>query len=130
MAVAHLALDDRHAELGVSVLEPYRGRGIGTALVSRAAVHARNRHIDVLFMQCLSENRCMVRIATKLGMRVLTAGPDSEASLSLPSANPLSILSEMMADRMALCDAALRATLTTKTEVTPKRQGNVRREAA
>lgn len=116
--IAHLALDDKHAELGVSVLEPYRGRGIGTALVSRAAVHARNRHIDVLFMQCLSENRAMVQIATKLGMRVMTQGPDSEASLSLPSANALSIMREMMADRIALCDAALRATLLARAATT------------
>ena len=117
--IAHLAFDKNHAELGISVLEPYRGRGIGTALVSRAAVHARNRHIDVLFMQCLSENCAIMRIAAALGMRVVTQGPDSEASLSLPSANPLSIVREMMSDGLALCDAALRERLSPHTAAAP-----------
>ena len=109
--IAHLALDKKHAELGLSVLDPYRGRGIGTALVSRAAVHARNRDIDVLFMQCLSENRAIMRIAASIGMRVVTQGPDSEASMSLPSANPPGIVRELMDGGIALCDAALRETL-------------------
>jgi GNAT superfamily N-acetyltransferase len=109
--VAHLAMDKKHTELGVSVLQPYRGRGIGTALVSRAAVHARNRKIEVLFMQCLSENRPVMRIARSLGMRVVTAGPESEGSLVLAPPNAFSIEREILADRIALCDAALRATL-------------------
>jgi len=88
--IAHLALDGKHAELGVSVLPLYRGRGIGSALVSRAAVHARNRDIEVLFMQCMSENRAIIRIANSLGMQVVTLGPDSEATLSLPEAGSLS----------------------------------------
>ena len=130
--IAHLAFDKNHAELGISVLEPYRGRGIGTALVSRAAVHARNRHIDVLFMQCLSENCIIMRIATALGMRVVTQGPDSEASLSLPSANPLSILREMMNNGLALCDATLRETLLPHTVVAsvPDKGHPVKRQAA
>ena len=122
--IAHIALDNTHAELGVSVLELYRGRGIGTALVSRAAAHARNRHIDLLFMQCLSENRAIMRIATKLGMRVVTEGPASEASLSLPSATPLGILREMLVDRIALCDTALRASLLPQAAAATEPQGN------
>ena len=106
--ITHLALEDHHAEIGVSVLAHARGRGIGSALVSRAAVHARNRGIQVLFMQCLSENRAIMRIARALGMHVVTQGIDSEASLALPAANAFSIMRELVADRMALCDAALK----------------------
>ena len=36
LGVAHLARGDGHAELGVSVLETYRGRGVGGALLERA----------------------------------------------------------------------------------------------
>jgi RimJ/RimL family protein N-acetyltransferase len=106
--VAHLALDKPHAELGLSVLHHYRKRGIGTALVSRAMVHARNRQINVLFMQCLSENGAMRRIAESLGMCVVTQGPESEARMNLPCADTLSILSEWVENQVALCDAALR----------------------
>ena len=110
--ITHLALEKNHAEIGVSVRHTARGRGIGTALVSRAALHARNLNINVLFMQCLSENRAMMRIAASLGMRIVTDAGQSEGSLSLPSANARSMLREMVEDRIALCDAALRATFT------------------
>lgn len=108
--VTHLALIEPHAEIGVSVLEHARGRGIGSALVSRAAVHARNRGIRMLFMQCLSENRAIMRIARSLGMQVVTEGHESEASLALPAATPISIWREALADQIALCDAALKHT--------------------
>jgi GNAT superfamily N-acetyltransferase len=113
--VMHLALEKNHAEIGVSVLRSCRGRGIGTALVSRAAMHARNRGIDVLFMQCLSENCAIMRIARSLGMRVVTEGNESEATLPLPAANALSMVREMAANKIALCDAALRETLFART---------------
>src|SRR5512139_2232739 len=50
---AHLARADEHAELGVSVLPAHRGRGIGSALLERAHMHARNWGIPMLFMHCL-----------------------------------------------------------------------------
>ena len=95
--VMHLALNRQHAEIGVSVLERSRGRGIGSALVASAITHARNRGIDVLFMQCLSENCAIMHIANRLGMKVVTEGAESHASLSLK-----------IADQVALCDAVLR----------------------
>ncbi len=95
--VMHLALNRQHAEIGVSVLERSRARGIGSALVARAITHARNRGIDVLFMQCLSENCAIRHIAARLGMHVVTEGVESKASLLLPAA-----------DQVALCDALLR----------------------
>ena len=117
--ITHLALEKNHAEIGVSVLEHNRGRGIGSALVSRAAVHARNRGIEILFMQCLSENRAMMSIASSLGMRVVIEGNESAASLSLPAADAFSIMREMVAEKIALCDAALRETLLGRTDTRP-----------
>ena len=117
--ITHLALDKNHAEIGVSVLEHARGRGIGSALVSRAAVHARNRGIEVLFMQCLSENGAIMRIARTLGMKVVTEGSDSEASMALPAANAASIMREAVTDQIALCDAALREALLLRTSRVP-----------
>jgi RimJ/RimL family protein N-acetyltransferase len=117
--ITHLALGRKDAEIGVSVVERTRGKGIGSALVSRAAVHARNRGIEVLFMQCLSENRAIMRIARSLGMKVVTVGSDSEASLSLPAADALSIAREMTADQIALCDAALCEVLSPRADHAP-----------
>jgi RimJ/RimL family protein N-acetyltransferase len=105
--ITHVALEKNHAEIGVSVLKPARGQGIGSALVSRAAVHACNRGIEVLYMQCLSENCAIMRIARSLGMKVVTLGSDSEARMTLPAGKPASIVAQTAAAQIALCDAAL-----------------------
>lgn len=105
--ITHLALTKQQAEIGVSVLEHARGQGIGTALVSRAAVHARNLGIDMLYMQCLSENGAIMRIARALGMTVVTTGRDSQATLAFPGERALRVPQMRVADPIALCDAAL-----------------------
>ena len=105
--IVHLALGWHHAEVGVSVLAPARGCGVGTALVSRAAVHARNCGIETLFMQCLSENCGIMRIAKSLGMKVVTAGIDSTATLPLQPLQPTTLKGAEDIERIALYDAAL-----------------------
>ena len=69
--------------LGVSVLTRFRRRGIGSALVSRAANHARAAGMAFLSMYCLAENATILRIAKSLGMRVVRFGPSAEAVLAL-----------------------------------------------
>src|SRR5438874_1634021 len=65
LGVAHLARAEGHAELGVSVLEGQRGRGIGGALLARAHLHARNWGVNALLMHCLTENAAMMRRARR-----------------------------------------------------------------
>jgi transcription termination factor NusB len=72
------------AEFGVSVLPQARGRGLGRRLVDTAALHARNRGVDTLFIHALSENRPMLRIATTAGAIVERDGSESDAWLRLP----------------------------------------------
>lgn len=93
VALAHLAYGDpvltgtgsrSMAEFGVSVLEQARGRGLGRRLFDAAALHARNRGIDTLFIHALSENRPMLRIAAAAGAVVERDGSESEAWLRLP----------------------------------------------
>jgi len=91
VAMAHLAyapapqLPGRPAmaEFGVSVSASMRGRGIGRRLFDRAALHARNRGIDTLFIHALSENAPMLKIARNAGAKVERAGSESEAWLRL-----------------------------------------------
>lgn len=92
VALAHLAYGQpvpgdptrTMAEFGVSVLPASRGRGLGGRLFQTAALHARNRGIDTLFIHALSENRPMLRIATAAGAIVERDGGESEAYLRLP----------------------------------------------
>jgi GNAT superfamily N-acetyltransferase len=107
--LAHLSLADGLAEFGVSVLPGRRRQGIGTALISRAALHARNQDVPLLFMQCLKDNHAIVRIARALGMRVISHGPECEATLPLRRGNALTLARELFEDGIALCDYSLRA---------------------
>jgi RimJ/RimL family protein N-acetyltransferase len=117
IGIAHLAYvpsanDSPHsAEFGVSVLRDNRHRGLGAALLARAAVHARNTHIDTLFVHCLAKNKAMMHLAQKLGMRVEFAYGDADAYLILPPANAQSILHEASQEQMADLDYALKANL-------------------
>src|SRR5436309_4528100 len=71
IGVAHVAFADDVAELGISVLPEYRGRGAGRALFARAAEHARNRFVPRLFMHCLAENAAIMHIARTSGMDIV-----------------------------------------------------------
>jgi GNAT superfamily N-acetyltransferase len=109
VGVAHLALGAEHAELGLSVLPVHRGRGVGSALFGRGAEHARNRFATTLFMHCLRENTAIVHIAQRAGMHIVTEAGDADACVALPPASAGSIAEELVADRVALYDYALKA---------------------
>jgi GNAT superfamily N-acetyltransferase len=110
-AVAHVSVSPESAELGVSVLPAARKRGIGTALFERANLFARTHYIRTMFTHCLTENRSMMRLARKAGVIVTEAG-EADARLELRPAGMTTITREMMADRVALLDYAMKAQLT------------------
>ena len=109
VGAAHLARGDDHAELGVSVLPEYRGRGFGGALLERAMLRARNWGRPKLFMHCLRENAPMMRLASKLGMHVATEAGEADAWLELAQPDAGSYFGEVFAQRVALFDFALKA---------------------
>ncbi|WP_119156321.1 GNAT family N-acetyltransferase [Caldimonas tepidiphila] len=92
IAMAHLAYEEpgasgmpaTRAEFGVSVLEKARGRGFGARLFDHAVMHARNRHIETLYIHALTENTAMLRIARNAGAEVVRDGSEAEAYLTLP----------------------------------------------
>jgi GNAT superfamily N-acetyltransferase len=109
VGAAHLAFTGEAAELGVSVLPGQRGRGVGVALVARAAEHARNRKVAQLFMHCLAENAVMIHIARRANMDVVIDSGDADAHVTLPPADSRSLHNEMLAERVALYDFALKS---------------------
>jgi GNAT superfamily N-acetyltransferase len=108
LGAAHLARGDGHAELGVSVLEGYRSRGIGGALLARARTHARNWGVRALFMHCLTENAAMMHLARKQGMDIVAEAGEADAWLNLPPADASSYLGAVFEQRVALFDYALK----------------------
>ena len=111
VGVAHLAHADEHAELGISVHREHRNRGVGGALLARAAMRARNRGVRALFMHCLRENDAMMHVARKQGMRIVTEQGEADAWLALAPADASSHLGEAFAQQVALFDYALKSQL-------------------
>lgn len=114
IGMAHLAYlpelqgQARAAEFGVSVLPKGRAQGIGTALLQRSAVHARNTQIETLYVHCLANNKAMMHLAQKAGMRVEYAYGDADAYLTLPPASTATIVEEAANEQWADMDYALK----------------------
>lgn len=101
----------RVAEFGVSVSKSARGRGIGSALFQRAAIHGRNTTVRTLYMHCLSRNAAMMHIAKKAGMKVQYAYGEADAYLELPPADTVSRLTEAIDEQVADLDYMVRRNL-------------------
>lgn len=97
------------AEFGVSVSARVRGQGLGARLFDHAILHARNRGIQTLFVQALSENTAMLKIARNAGAKVVREGPESEACLDLPPDSLATQVGEMVEGQAAEWDYRLKA---------------------
>lgn len=97
------------AEFGVSVSHHVRGRGYGSRLFERAAIHAVNDGVKTLYIHALSENTAMLRIARNAGAVIERAGSESEAHVKLPEASFRSRLDELVSDQFAQVDYLLKS---------------------
>lgn len=109
VAMAHVAYSptpdmDSCAEFGVSVLKSGRGKGLGRRLFERAAMNARTKGVNMLFIHALSENTAMLKIARKAGATVEREGSESEAYLKLPPAGLDTRMAEIVEDHMGEMD--------------------------
>ena len=108
VGAAHLARAEDHAELGISVLRGWRGRGIGTILLQRSHMHVRNAFVRTLYMHCLSENAQMLRLARRQGMRIATTAGEADAYLDVAPPDSATLAGEFLAERIGLFDYALK----------------------
>ena len=99
---------NKTAEFGVSVSQSGRGKGIGSVLFKRAAIHARNTHIEILYVHCLSSNKVMMHIAKKAGMTIEFSYGEADAYLRLTPPNNASIMSEAVHAQVADIDYAIK----------------------
>ncbi len=100
---------DKVAEFGVSVSGNARGKGIGSKLFERGAIHCRNDDVDTLYMHCLSSNQTMIHIAKKAGMEIHRAYGEADAYLKLLPADAASMLREAMQEQVATIDYNIKA---------------------
>jgi RimJ/RimL family protein N-acetyltransferase len=100
---------ERVAEFGVSVSASARGKGVGSRLFQRAAIHCRNADVDTLYMQCLTSNQTMMHIAKKAGMAIKREYGEADAYLQLPPPSAGSVMAEALQEQWAVIDYSMKA---------------------
>jgi RimJ/RimL family protein N-acetyltransferase len=95
------------AEAAFSVETPWQDTGVGTDLLGRIILAARNRGIDRLYMNCLSENRKMQRIARKYDAELHFDHGEVVGQVKTTGPTPASLWSEAMDDSNGFVMAVL-----------------------
>lgn len=84
------------AELAITIEAGWQGQGIGSTMVRRATVLARNRGIRRMMLFCLSDNHRMLRIAGRLDSRITFDGGEVMCDVKLEPADTFSLTLEAM----------------------------------
>jgi RimJ/RimL family protein N-acetyltransferase len=90
----------QEAEAAFSVEKPYQDNGVGTELMGRVILAARNRGVQRLYMSCLNENHRMQAIARKNAAALRLEYGEVVGELVPQGPNYFSILAEAIEDRM------------------------------
>jgi GNAT superfamily N-acetyltransferase len=95
------------AEAAISVEKPWQSHGVGSALLRRTLLTARNRGFQLLHMACLAENQRMQQLARKFDAELSFdfGGVIGEVESSRPT--PLSLMREVMSDSHGFATAML-----------------------
>jgi GNAT superfamily N-acetyltransferase len=97
----------RQAEAAISVEKPWQSHGVGSALLRRTLLTARNRGFRLLHMACLAENRRMQQLARKFDAELSFDFGSVVGEVESWRANPLSVMQELMADGDGFATAML-----------------------
>lgn len=95
VGAAELLRTPQGAELAVSVDHDIQHEGVGTELVSRALLAARNRGIRHVTVEYLSRNNPIRRIAARFKPRLHAGGGGTVADISVPLRDQASLLREV-----------------------------------
>jgi GNAT superfamily N-acetyltransferase len=96
-----------NAEAAFSVERDYQDSGLGTELLGRVILVARNRGVKRIYMNCLSSNRRMLRVAKKFSAELFFDHGEVVAQVNPSLPTPFSLMSEAIDDGNALVMAVL-----------------------
>ena len=88
----------REAELAFSIEKPWQSHGVGSALLDRTLLAARNRGLKFLHMACLADNRRMLELARKFDAELSFDFSSVVGEVRTPRPTPVSLMREIMAD--------------------------------
>jgi hypothetical protein len=96
--VAELRLLDRagDAEAALSIESAWQSHGVGTALLERVLLAARNCQVERLHMLCLAENRRMQQLARKFDAALNFGAGSVMGELKAPDPTPVSVMRELV----------------------------------
>lgn len=96
-----------HAELAASVEPPFQGRGLGTMLLERLIVLARNRGIRSLLAFCAEDNARLIGLLRRFGARITVADGEARGTLDLLPATPATLALEGLEQWQAIAARTL-----------------------
>jgi GNAT superfamily N-acetyltransferase len=100
----------RHeAEAAFSIEQPWQSHGVGTELLRRTLLSARNRGITALRMHSLADNRRMQNLARKFEADLSFDFGVVVGAVDAPRPTPLSLMREALADAHSVTAAVLEA---------------------
>ena len=97
----------REAEAALSIEHAWQSHGVGSALLDRTLLAARNRGIKTLHMACLANNRRMQELARKFAAELSFDFGGVVGEVAAPRPTPLSVLREVVADNCGFATAVL-----------------------
>ncbi|MBI2714172.1 MAG: GNAT family N-acetyltransferase [Rhizobiales bacterium] len=97
------------AEAAFSIELPWQSHGVGTVLLERTLLSARNRGIKALHMQCLADNKRMQQLARKFEAELTFDFGSVVGEVDPPRLTPLSLMREAVADSHSITTAILDA---------------------
>jgi GNAT superfamily N-acetyltransferase len=95
------------AEAAISIEKSWQSHGIGSALLARTLLAARNRGIKFLHMACLADNKRMQQLARKFDAELTFDFGSVVGEVSAPRPTPLSVMREVLADSHGFATAML-----------------------
>ena len=99
----------REGEVAFSVERPWQSHGVGSALLERTLLAARNRGITRVHMACLADNARMQQLARKFAAELSFDSGGVVGEVASPHPTPLSVLREILADNHGFTRAMLEA---------------------
>src|SRR5438477_7607438 len=88
----------REAEAAFSIETPWQSHGVGSALLERTLLAARNRGIKLMHMACLVSNRRMIDLARKFEAELKFDFGSVIGEVEAPHPTQMSVLREFVAD--------------------------------
>jgi GNAT superfamily N-acetyltransferase len=95
------------AEAAISVEKRWQSHGVGSALLARVLLTARNRGYQHLHMACMAENHRMQQLARKFAAELTFDFESVVGEVESSRPTPMSVMRELMSDSHGFATAML-----------------------